>query len=683
MKQFLNNLTGWGISSLLLLCITTGSTASDHKFKIEEAKWEQEKSRLKVKGKGERGKTVNLFSAAAQDVRIGTAIVDRDEWKINITNPREIPCRVRVQQSDGRVAEKAVKKAPPNCDGSPGGNPPPVEEDPPVTIYPDPTTGEEAHAHITAYEGPGTCVTCHEEQAEDMHGSVHYQQTGPTDFVTNIEGPGGERGNGAIGINTYCGTHENSPRFTCAGCHVGNGRFPKPELPMDEPARTEELSNIDCLMCHQEVYKRFPAGDFEPLTQVMAGLDGLPDPENIRVLTGLSGVPAVDPDTQDFVYEPAGTDSRMPIMPITGLEAAQTVHKTTRRSCLNCHAGAGGGDGTKRGDMSTVLVEPPLHIDMHMSSAGEGMTCSDCHNAGGHRVFGRGLDLRPNDVPERFSCESCHDRPHKDFSNTKGKSRDQHATRVACQSCHIPTYAKGVPTEVSRDWEKPHFSSAACNGRGGWLPEEIKAGDLIPTYAWFDGTSEVYYLGEPLDAVPTKRLRDGSQAYVLGKPNGNVNDEGAKIYPMKEHISKSARHLASNELIGHSTFEFFRTGSFAKAVESGLAQEGRPEEAYDVVPVHTYQTINHGVEVEDNALKCGDCHSDREFDGGPARMNLQADLGYELKASSSVVCTQCHEFKESKGFKKNHEKHVDDKGYDCMLCHNFTRPERGLRTAIK
>ena len=40
----------------------------------------------------------------------------------------------------------------------------------------------DAHAHcITGdYTGPEVCVACHETEARDMHGSVHYQQNGPT-----------------------------------------------------------------------------------------------------------------------------------------------------------------------------------------------------------------------------------------------------------------------------------------------------------------------------------------------------------------------------------------------------------------------------------------------------------------------------------------------------------------------
>jgi hypothetical protein len=30
-------------------------------------------------------------------------------------------------------------------------------------------------------------------------------------------------------------------------------------------------------------------------------------------------------------------------------------------------------------------------------------------------------------------------------------------------------------------------------------------------------------------------------------------------------------------------------------------------------------------------------------------------------------------------FTKVHEKHVQDKGRDCSVCHTFSRPERGLR----
>ncbi|HYN76444.1 MAG TPA: PKD domain-containing protein, partial [Lamprocystis sp. (in: g-proteobacteria)] len=355
------------------------------------------------------------------------------------------------------------------------------------------------HCSITAYTGPAVCVACHEGEARDMHSSVHYQQGGAFPNVTNIpktfaaagERPAKAAGDlVATGMNTYCGTHENSPRFTCAGCHVGNGRFPLAQslfdaLPADD--QKVELANIDCLMCHQQVYKRFPDwttsglgfSNFKLLNLTEDASGHLASSDGNSVLrTGFQGIPNVDPGTGDFQFMPAGLGSLpaavpMTPMPITTLEAARTVHATTRQSCLNCHAGAAGADGAKRGDLSKENVSPSITLDMHMSPAGADLTCSNCHNATGangesHRVRGRGLDLRANDVPGRFTCETggCHsNRPHGDYSATTGSSKDKHAMKVACQTCHIPAYAKAaVGTEIARDWQDPHPSDAACHG---------------------------------------------------------------------------------------------------------------------------------------------------------------------------------------------------------------------------
>ena len=574
---------------------------------------------------------------------------------------------------------------------------------PPQVCNPVPTDPDVAHAEcITEYTGPEVCVACHEPEARDMHGSVHYQQGGAFPNVTNIPldfYAAGERPAHpaaelvATGINTYCGTHENSPRFTCAGCHVGNGRFPKSEdelLTLSEDEQLHELANIDCLMCHQEVYKRFPdwtanGYGFTPLALENVDTDAgghLVHADGATVVReGFAGIPNVDPVTGDFQFLPAGSDTlplEVPMSPmdITTLEAAQSVHPTTRQSCLNCHAGAGGADGAKRGDLSKEIAHTAnVNLDFHMSTQGADLSCSECHSVGDHRVRGRGLDLRANDVPERFTCDSagCHtSQPHP--STTTGTRLNRHAAKVACQTCHIPTYAKAeVGTEVARDWQDPHPSDAACNGRGGWLPREDKGFDLIPAYTWFDGKSEVYYLGESLDGVPTLPLdadvaasfgsgfAADEPAYVLGVPtailNGSgaidqrlgSNNTGAKIYPMKEHWGKLASDGES--LIGHSTFEFFRTGSFCRAVAVGLGidevnQEqssvcgglpGDPEvpPGTEVVAVHTFQTINHGVEPGGSALgaanQCGVCHSTPSLSGGPARMDLEGELGYALR----------------------------------------------------
>ena len=618
---------------------------------------------------------------------------------------------------------------------------------------PLPTTLPDAHDLCTTpYTGPEVCVQCHEGEARDMHGSVHYQQNGPTDFVTNIDGLGGERGFdfAATGINTYCGTHENSPRFTCAGCHVGNGRFPMAQSDFEalDPASQaahDQLANIDCLTCHQEQYRRFPDWTdangnldlslFEDLTLVNVTLDAngdlLASPGDTVVRTGLAGVPVVGPNG-DFEFAPAGgpgsisfelpAESPFDPMTITTEVAVQTVHRTTRRSCLSCHAGAAGANGAKRGDLTSLHASPDIGLDQHMSPAGANLTCSDCHSAVGdggesHRIRGRGLDLRPNDVAERFTCENsgCHsDRPHADF-DFNSPTQDTHAVKVACQTCHIPTYGKGIATETSRDWQDPHLSQSACNGRGGWLPREDKGADLTPSYAWYDGTSAGYVMGESLDGVPTVALaadvaqrfvgnfNTGDPAIVLGAPNAilaadgsidttlGVNNANAKLQPMKEHWGKLARNDRTNTLIGHSTYDFFRTGDYDLAVRSGLAQDPdmNADDPFTVVPVHTFQTLNHGVETRGSALGCNDCHRSLSVN---SRIDLENDYGYGLRTGTSAVngsrisgtlngdldriCAQCHGNETSnneRSFTQVHNRHVAGRNRDCASCHNFTR----------
>ena len=713
---------------IFLSIFVTSAFAAD--IVINRAKWDTEKSKLKFEGTTATS-TRLAISNAYNPVQILGNVYSNKEWKIEIYNPRPVPCKVKVQMNNGDFAERMVDNAPKTCEPKP-----PVKEICSSTIT--------EHCSITTYTGPETCIKCHKSEAIAMHGSVHYQQGGKFPNVTNIPqsfltaGENPAEYNSAVGLNTYCGSHENSPRFTCANCHVGNGRYPMAQsdfqkLDINSPAATTELANIDCLTCHQEVYKRFPdwtieGQGFENFSLLNLELiDGvLVESIGNEVLkTGFSGIPRVS-EAGDFLFKPAGSEipANIPItkMPLTTLAAAQSVHATTRKSCLNCHAGAGGANGAKRGDISLDNINPSIQMDFHMSPAGGNLTCSNCHSAGDHRVKGRGLDLRANDITERFTCDSgsCHSKtPHGDYSNTVGSSIDKHATKIACQTCHIPTYAKSaVGTEIARDWQSPHPSNSACNGRGGWLPNENKGYNLVPVYKWFDGTSKVSYLGENLDNVNTIAMdafiatlfagdyTTADRAFVLGEPNGAIDNPAAKIYPMKEHWGKLARNDNTNTLIAHSTFEFFRTGSFCRAVDIGLGNNGdnctgipgsleMPANT-STVPVFTYQTINHGVETKNNALGgsikgCGSCHSG--LSGGPNQLDL-SKFEYGLRTLPSVVintrqktlngdaklvCTQCHENKEEGfSFAKMHEKHIKDKKKDCSSCHNFSRPERGL-----
>lgn len=115
---------GVAAAVLLGLLLSSGPLLAGDGFKIKEAKWDQEKQRLTVKGKGKKERTVTLMYASNHEV-IATQTIDDDEWKFKERGLSPVPCRVRVVQSDGRSAEKKVKHAPDDCDLAGDPNPPP------------------------------------------------------------------------------------------------------------------------------------------------------------------------------------------------------------------------------------------------------------------------------------------------------------------------------------------------------------------------------------------------------------------------------------------------------------------------------------------------------------------------------------------------------------------------------
>ena len=78
-----------------------------------------------------------------------------------------------------------------------------------------------------------------------------------------------------------------------------------------------------------------------------------------------------------------------------------------------------------------------------------------------------------------LECANC----HADMAggNHEIDDIDRHTARVACQTCHIPTYAKDASdstateaTEVHRTWLDTHSTAAPFH------PVMDKANDLVP-----------------------------------------------------------------------------------------------------------------------------------------------------------------------------------------------------------
>ena len=358
-------------------------------------------------------------------------------------------------------------------------------------------------------------------------------------------------------------------------------------------------------------------------------------------------------------------------MTITMDEAARTVHRPVRSTCLQCHAKAGGGDAVKRGDLSVAHGNTAdFEFDVHMATTGADLDCQNCHTFTNHRVAGKGSDLRPTDSAVVLECANC----HADMAGEEheGSFLDRHMDRVACQTCHIPTYAKDAAdsaateaTEVHRTWLETHSVSAPFH------PVMDKVNDLIPEYRFWNRLSDNYLLGD-VAVVDSHTGR-----YPTSRPLGDVADPDAKLYAFKYKTAQQPIANSTNQLIALDTSVFFATGDAAAATEQGLVNMGLAAgEPYSWVETDTYQMLNHEVSPSGQALQCDDCH------GSTARMDLQDDLGYALKDTTSVLCTQCHGYKSSKGFTENHDKHVKDKGYDCSWCHQFSPPGAEPENAV-
>ncbi len=479
----------------------------------------------------------------------------------------------------------------------------------------------EEHQEITAWEGTSTCLECHQGQALEVFHSVHYQWLGETPYL--VDGPD-RQGKLDIGVNSYC-INITGNWNGCGACHVGLGERPTSQV------SNAQLENIDCLICHQESYER----------------------------TKVDGTFVADPNK----------------MTISILEAARTVHKPTRVTCLKCHAKGGGGDNYKRGDLAIAHgTTTDRNFDVHMVDSGANLDCQACHRTEEHLMAGRGSDLRPTDLDVEMSCTDCHEK--KALINGHGQPViGRHVNRVACQSCHIGTYARNATdtaaseqTEVHRDWRLPYTTAS-----GAIHPTPTLAGNLIPQYAWWDGTSVSYLLYE--DAL----IDQVTEAIATSRPRGEVAGANSKLYPFKYKTATQPLAGNYNQLIALDTSVYFSTGDVDGAIRSGLGNMNySPDEPYEWVQTDTLQLITHEVTPASAALSCNDCHDNTN------RMDLAGNLGYQLKDSRSIVCRQCHGPKDGEDKPEYlwvHDEHVREEGYDCSWCHTFIRPERNLQVS--
>ncbi len=327
-----------------------------------------------------------------------------------------------------------------------------------------------------------------------------------------------------------------------------------------------------------------------------------------------------------------------------------------------------GGDNYKRGDLALAHgITSDRNFDVHMAKTGANLSCQSCHTVKNHKIAGRGSDLRQTDLNVQMSCSTSACHPNKLSSNGHANADvNRHINKVACQTCHIKTFARNAAdtpateaTEMHRDWFKPHQTPS-----GAIHPTPTLVNNVKPVYKFWNMYSYGYSLGEPISIDPQ------TGKYPTSRPDGGINDPGSKLYPFKYKTANQPLATNLNKLIPLDTSVYFATGDPHAATKAGLVNMGAsPNEPYSFIETDTYQLITHQVMPKAQSLTCNQCHG-----ATATQMNLKS-MGYGMKASASSLCAQCHSYKDPAKMDYNsmHKKHVKDKKLDCSKCHNFTR----------
>ena len=348
-------------------------------------------------------------------------------------------------------------------------------------------------------------------------------------------------------INNFCiAVTSNWPR--CTSCHIGYGWK---DMTFDF---TDPL-NIDCLVCHEQTgtYKKSPAGA------------GYPE-ENVDLL-----------------------------------KVAQSVALPKRANCGTCHFDGGGGTGVKHGDMDDSLYEPSAELDVHMG--GNDFQCTECHLTEAHKISGAGHGSMAEGV-NHISCMDCHD------EETHSKSiLNQHIKTVACETCHIPEFAKAEPTKIWWDWSAAGYDEEKDKDEFGKDIYDKKKGEFVwaknvrPKYLWYDGSADYY--------IPGDKIKPG-EIVELNKLNGNIIDPASKITPFKVMRGKQPFDPVNNDLIIPKLYGdggYWKTFDWNLAAENGMKAAGLDYSGkYDFIETKMYWPINHMVVPKEVALKCTNCH---------------------------------------------------------------------------
>jgi octaheme c-type cytochrome (tetrathionate reductase family) len=436
-------------------------------------------------------------------------------------------------------------------------------------------------AFKTGPEVTKACLACHNDAAKQVQHTKHWTwevvdpKTGQKLGKKNI-------------INNFC-TSTVSNEKDCMACHAGYGWE-------DKTFDFTKEESVDCLICHDSTgtYRKLPGDAGHPIY--------------VR---------------KEF---PAGSGKF--VDPVDLQKVAQKVAMPSRSNCGSCHFFGAGGDGTKHGDLDSALRNPSKHLDVHMDAKGLNFSCVNCHKTSQHQVAGSRYEFAASRTGKpqpqgKFddnpaSCQACHgDKPHKE-SLLHAERLNTHTDTLACQTCHIPEYARSnVGTEKVWDWSAattmgPEGKPVLVKDSAGRRAFDSKKGNfvwdsyLMPEYRWFNGKLSYKVIGDKID--PSKTVE-------INHPEGSPNEPGARIWPFKVHRGKQAYDpVNKNLLIVHTAGEdhtaLWHNFDWPKAIETGMQTVGLPWSGkHDFVATEMSWPITHTVAPKGDAMSCAQCHS--------------------------------------------------------------------------
>lgn len=447
------------------------------------------------------------------------------------------------------------------------------------------------HSKFKALQGPfkdapavtEACLGCHTEAARQVMGTLHWT------WSFTHPATGQQLGKRYV-VNAFCGTvASNEPR--CTSCHTGYGW-----VDMSRPPPTEE-TKVDCLVCHDTTgtYRKWPTAAGHPL------------------------------------YAPREESGKLHQPPELS-KVAQHVGMPGRANCGACHFYGGGGDNVKHGDLSSALVDPSHEVDVHMTRGGQDFSCTACHVTHSHQWAGSRYAVHATDAEgtgkpglrrDVATCESCHGTAPHPNTSLAGIKLNNHVDRVACQTCHIPAFARGgVATKTRWDWStagklrngKPYHEEGYVQGDGEPRDTYLSTkGDftygenVTPYYAWFDG--QIAY------TLATDKINPNAIVEV-NHFKGSAEEPKARIWPFKRMEGRQPYDKVNDTLVyshvwGPDTDTAYWTNfDWSRAISAGMKAAGLPYSGeYGFVDTYMYWPITHMVAPKEDALACGQCHT--------------------------------------------------------------------------